>query len=309
MGEREGPLPAGTSAIELYDKYYGSFSYFNGESNSSVKLQRYLESPEAGAELQSFKEAVGDGVLRVIVVRHGFGEHNRWYQLGSLAHRDARLDDIGKAEAEIVGRAMAEVGIIELLDLAVISPFRRTLETAQNLLAGAIGVDEEQLLRQPMCESRKSDTSHKVKTLIQPLCAEDTMSRAAMLQGNLGSPAADLKQQYPMFDFSPLEEYCEDDGTDEWWRHHNGASSYETQSSFEQRVIAFRQWLAMLSTSTGISRAIIISHGGFLETCFGYAYAPNCGFRTYDVFSDSSIVECCPATERPSTCRSAPCQE
>jgi len=273
----EHPLPVETTPQDLYDKCHGRFSWLDGESGSFAMLQRYLDSPEAAEELNAFHKPLRDGVLRVVIVRHGFGEHNKWHSVGSLANRDAKLDDIG---------------IIEKLDLAVISPFSRTLETAQHLLAGSIGVNEEILLRLPHYESRKLHTSKQLETYIQPLCAEDTMSRAAVLQGNLGSLTSELSHEYPMFDFSPVDEYCKQDGTNEWWRHHNGPNAFETSKSFEQRATIFRQWLAKLPLTRGTRRAIIISHGGFLKECFGYDQAPNCGFRVYDVLPDSTVVRC-----------------
>merc|ERR1712150_17469 len=157
-------------------------------------------------------------------------------------------------------------------------------------MGGAIGVKGERLLRAPSGISRQKPT---LETYVQPLCAEDTMSRATIMQGNIGSPVAILRQEYPGFDFSSLEEYCKDNRTDEWWRHQNGPDSYETEASFAQRALEFQQWLAKLPQTKGTRRAIVISHGGFLKECFGYTGAPNCGFRVYDILPDSTVVHLC----------------
>merc|ERR1712192_307694 len=103
---------------------------------------------------------------------------------------------------------------------------------------------------------------------------------------------SELSREYPMFDFSPVDEYCKPDGTDEWWRHHNGPHAFETNESFKQRASTFRQWLATLPSTKGTKHAMIISHGGFLKECFEYADAPNCGFRVYDILPDSTAVRC-----------------
>lgn len=285
------PLPIEFRPEDLYDHCHGGTSYLDGESDSFQKLITYVRSPEALAELITFDGPLVDGVIRVIVVRHGFGEHNKWHSVGSITHRDANLDDIGKIEAEIVGRAFAKAGIIEKLDLAVISPFRRTLETAQHLLAGAIGFEEKDLLQAPKYSSRKA-SAPQVETFVQPLCAEDTMARADVLQGNLGSTTSQLRQRFPKFDFSPVDEYCKGDGTDEWWRHHHGPHAHESAESFKERGALFRQWLATLPHTKGTRRAIVVSHGGFLRECFGYKHAPNCGFQVYDVLPDASAVRC-----------------
>merc|ERR1712023_333575 len=154
-------------------------------------------------------------------------------------------------------------------ELAVISPFRRTMETAQHLLAGAIGFDQSKLLQTPKFDCRGS-SARQLDTFIQPLCAEDTMARADMLQGNLGSPASELESQFPSFDFSPVHEYCKDDDTVEWWRHHHGPHSYETSETFRERGVLFKQWLATLHPTKGTKYAIVVSHGGFLDNAFGF---------------------------------------
>jgi len=197
------------------------------------------------------------------------GEHNHWKQAGSLNARDAQLDGTGKVEAEMVGAVMKEAGLFEKLQLAIVSPFRRTLETTQFLFNGA---------------------GQQVPTEIQPLCAEDTMPRAEWMQGNLGSTAEELRDHYPMFDFTPVDEYCAVRGTgDEWWRHWD-AHTYETPETFAERANDFKQWLATIPASHGVQYALVVSHGGFLKEAFGYEHAPNCGFRVYDIMPDGTSV-------------------
>ncbi|MGI5240824.1 histidine phosphatase family protein [Dactylosporangium sp. CA-139066] len=93
--------------------------------------------------------AVGDlGWLGV--VRHGQSTGNVQAQLAEqagldvidIAERDADvpLSDLGRVQARAVGKWLGELGEGERPDLAVVSPYRRTVQTAELALAGT-GID------------------------------------------------------------------------------------------------------------------------------------------------------------------------
>jgi hypothetical protein len=175
-------------------------------------------------------------LFRVVAVRHGMGHHNDLGGGLSLFNRDATLNRVGRTQAEAAAAVLGNCGLLDQLDLVVVSPFTRTLETAALLLAAA-------------SEGRRDS----VRTIVHPLAAEHTLLRSGLQQGDRGSTAAELREafplaQYPQFDFSQIDRYCEERGLADgkWWHHHapssadttllDGLLPHETQSSFEQRA-------------------------------------------------------------------------
>jgi hypothetical protein len=43
--------------------------------------------------------------VRLMAVRHGMAEHNRWQGTGSISNRDAPLTELGISQAKLVGAA------------------------------------------------------------------------------------------------------------------------------------------------------------------------------------------------------------
>ncbi len=95
--------------------------------------------------------------FRVVTVRHGMGHHNDAGGALSVFNRDATLNDIGHQQAHKSGEALQAVGFLPRLDLIVVSPFTRTLETAVGILGG-------------YCRP-------KLRTIVHPLAAEHTLQR------------------------------------------------------------------------------------------------------------------------------------
>jgi hypothetical protein len=159
-------------------------------------------------------------------------------------------------QAEAAGAVLGATGHLERLDLVVVSPFRRTLETAAVLLACA------------------ENAGHATPTIVSPLAAEHTLLRSGVQQGDRGSTgaprarcvawagqfvrtgcfrssnllcwaAAELREafpeaEYPQFDFSTVDQYCEERSIEggKWW-HHAATDEdqvmlpHETHDSFE----------------------------------------------------------------------------
>merc|ERR1712196_508705 len=120
------------------------------------------------------------------------GHHNGLGGALSTFNRDATLNKVGIAEATAVGEELERMGITETFDLIVVSPFTRTLETAAFMLGSR---------------------ARSLPTVVQPLCAEHTLARSTMQQGDRGSTAEELQaifptEQFPQYDFATLQEYC-----------------------------------------------------------------------------------------------------
>jgi len=236
------------------------------------------------------------------------GHHNTWGTLGSVLHEDAKVNYCGKAQADVVGDFLRTSGITCALDLVVVSPFARALQTACLLLTTAIGAapDPERALRAKHYDYRVEPVPSKpqlLKTIVQPLCAEQTMVISHLGRGNRGSIADKLLEhsEFCMFDFGELSRYCDTCGVmskhprsrGKWWHH--GPDSSESEDSFRRRCVNLRQWLGDLS-SGGARRVLMVSHGGVMEEAFACpATPPNCGFVVCDVWP-------CGATLRVSAC-------
>jgi len=104
--------------------------------SSLAHFQSGLESGWGVEELaaMTLDELPESSVARVLAVRHGMGHHNDLGGALSLFYRDSSLNCIGQEEAASAGDEMERVGIRKILDLIVVSPFTRTLETAAGLL-------------------------------------------------------------------------------------------------------------------------------------------------------------------------------
>jgi len=241
-------------------------------------------------------------MTRVLVVRHGMGSHNSYKGMGSIMNEDAELTSCGAAQARAVGSRMRSAGVIGAVDVAVVSPFTRTLQTAAYLLGEDIGSPTDfnsaaraERFGHDLAPTAASGRPGPVETVVQPLCAEDTMARSHLCRGNRGSTAEELARRPEfsgVFDWGELVRYCEarrvaaKDASQagKWWHH--GPHDRETEGSFQRRMVRLRKWLGALALRAGPAApgVLLVTHGGVMEEGFGYRpAAPNCAFRAFDV--------------------------
>ena len=235
----------------------------------SEQLDAFLKGLSGGwgrREIQALKQPLPRRpFFRIVVVRHGMGHHNDLHGGLSLFNRDATLNDVGKRQSEAAGAVLAASGYLQQLDLVVVSPFRRTLETAALMMSAA------------------PNKGHTTQTVVHPLAAEHTLLRSAVQQGDRGSTSEELRaafpaELFPQYDFSQIDSYCAENGLQDgkWW-HHNTADDglleavmpHETHQSFEARAAAFRKWLGRECGSVGARNVMVVSHGGLLTEAFG----------------------------------------
>lgn len=237
-------------------------------------------------ELNALEKPMWEGACsRIVVVRHGMGEHNDLGGALSLLKRDANLNDVGQEQARVTGDELRNAGYMSNpVDLVVVSPFTRTLETAAHLLAG---------------------DACRIPHVVQPLCAEHSTIGSEIKLGDQGNTPDTLRQRfpskdYPQYDFSSVEQYCEEHRINvgktpaeknEWWRH--GPSQYETPESFKQRAEDFRVWLGAECNKRMVNHCLVVTHGGFLRASFGEPKYHNCEYRVFDIKSDGSYRRVC----------------
>eukprot|EP00602_Paraphysomonas_sp_CaronLab_P011503 CAMPEP_0185038558 /NCGR_PEP_ID=MMETSP1103-20130426/34340_1 /TAXON_ID=36769 /ORGANISM="Paraphysomonas bandaiensis, Strain Caron Lab Isolate" /LENGTH=488 /DNA_ID=CAMNT_0027577037 /DNA_START=40 /DNA_END=1506 /DNA_ORIENTATION=- len=217
--------------------------------------------------------------IRIIAVRHGMGMHNESLGVTSVANRDAQLvPEVGTLQAKETGQRLADLGVFmpPISDslLVVISPFRRTLQTALDLIG-------EDMWTYP--------------TVVTPLAAEHSYEISALQQGDRGSKTRQLRawfppEKHPQFHyFTEVDQYCEDKQIEDgkWWAH--GPGWAETPSSFRARAEEFREFLFKRASDVGARTVLVVSHGGLLHEAFNKVKYDNCEFRCFDLFSDSSF--------------------
>lgn len=229
--------------------------------NKSWSLFSDFIEQEASEEIQAFFSSRPPGVVRALVMRHAMGSHNTYAGIGSLVSEDAEINETGEAQATAVAEKLREAGVFHEIQLAVISPFTRALQTALRVIP------------QELLDGGETG-SPKLPTLVHPLCAEQTFVHSHVGRGNRGSTVE--------------ETYCEKHRVNagKWWHH--GPHPEETESSFQRRAVRLKKWLGSLQDSWGRDlNLILVSHGGVMQAAFDYQpHPPNCAFRVYDLQRD-----------------------
>eukprot|EP00887_Chlorella_sp_A99_P002998 scaffold9.g2998.t1 len=223
-------------------------------------------------------------------IRHGEGFHNV-----GISTLDSHLKERGWDQAHTLGRHMHSQAPTNGVQLVVVSPLMRALETA----AGVFGVDPtlcpqeaaEQLVLFMVAQSDDKDlrVGHGalvlrpgVKVLANELCRE----RLGPSQCDKRRPLGESREAFPGVDFSLIES-----DEDVLWRE----GMVEGESNVVVRGMKFLEWL-MQRPETNIA---VVTHSAFLWftlTCFGYEYVKpvrdnlqrwyeNCEMRTV-VLSD-----------------------
>jgi broad specificity phosphatase PhoE len=172
---------------------------------------------------------------RVYLLRHGQTDFNAAFDINGQDPGivDPRLTHLGHEQV----RAIAPAVLALRADLVVASPARRTLETTLDLFAGG---PMPLVLAEPLMRERLADPSDP------------------------GTPASDLAREFPMFDFSPIEEL--------WWQPgplDERGVPVESRESLWSRIQEFRAWLIDQPEES----ILLIGHWGFFRDIAGIPLA------------------------------------
>ncbi len=180
----------------------------------------------------------------MILLRHGQSEFNVVF---ATTRVDPGIEDPALTPA---GRDQAAEACDRLatLDLrrVVASPYRRTLHTAE-IVAEALGL---------------------------PVSVEPLVREHAVFTCDIGTPASDLRRQWPNFDFGDLPET--------WWPRLG-----ETNDEVRARCEHFRQSATVLADW---SHLLVVSHWGFIRGLTGHEVANGATLRFDPVSTDTSAV-------------------
>lgn len=248
-------------------------------------------------EASKLKERLPTGaVVRVVCVRHGMGHHNDGFELASFMNRDAELNRIGFEQARQTGELLRAHGAFRSKFVAVVSPMRRTLQTA----LGVFGGDQ-----------------WEAHTIVHPLAAETSIGSrlrgapgffkkalTTVQQGDRGSTPAELRslfppERHPQLDFSTVERYCElmgprwaTGGVDEgkWWHHGTGDGMESDGQAAAARGASLRRLIAEQAQAHGVQTVVLVSHGGILKLTFATDSFANAEFRCFELSAAGEVV-------------------
>lgn len=177
----------------------------------------------------------------VHLIRHGQSEFNAAFD--SIARVDPmifdpHLTELGRTQAQ----ALADPVRWARVELVVVSPLTRAIQTARHAFAGHAARWHVEALHREKCEH----------------------------SGDIGRPTAALKADFPDLAFDHLD--------DPWWHHDPArptAIVQEPEPLLQGRVAAFRQWLAARPEN----EIAVVGHGTFLNRLTGVAFK-NCEVAT-----------------------------
>ena len=180
----------------------------------------------------------------MILLRHGQSQFNEVF---AVTREDPGIEDpaltpAGRQQATAAGDRLAALDIRRV----VASPYTRTLHTAE-IVAEALGL---------------------------PVSVEPLVREHAFFTCDIGTPASELRRQWPSFDFRDLPEV--------WW-----PSLGESDSEVQVRCEQFRQAAAVLADW---SHLLVVTHWGFIRGLTGAELANGASLHFDPVSADTKEV-------------------
>ncbi|KAK9830223.1 hypothetical protein WJX72_010435 [[Myrmecia] bisecta] len=230
-------------------------------------------------------------------IRHGQGFHNVAGQRDaaeylSYDYEDAHLTEYGWTQAEALNRHIGKLPQALHLDVVVVSPLTRAIETAVGAFSQRQwqqGEAKAPLMLAQTAEDGKRPARPAMSAAACPpfVCVETCREHLGRHPCDRRQPASHYRKHYPAVDFSLIE--TEEDVL--WKREER-----EPKEHITARGLCFMQWLMQRPEA----RIAVVTHSSFLYymmSQFGHAGAPlvkgelhrwyeNCEMRTV-VLSDS----------------------
>lgn len=190
------------------------------------------------------------------IVRHGQGFHNVAGDVDHMAYMswdylDASLTQMGWTQSEALHAHLEKTGIKAQVELVVVSPLLRTLQTAAGVWGDGPVVDESAT---PLMVGGVGKVSHAaiaapkgLKFVANEYCREQSGVHPCDRRSSISS----YKKQFPVVDFS---EVSTDEDT--WWKE----TQRETAEELFTRARTFVRWLL----DRPESRIAIVSHSSFI---------------------------------------------
>ncbi|EFJ09533.1 hypothetical protein SELMODRAFT_235771 [Selaginella moellendorffii] len=169
-------------------------------------------------------------------------------------HADASLTATGWEQAEFLHREFRISGLRDRVELVVVSPLTRTLQTASGIFGGGNFTDTTDQLAAPLmvdnvgrCPRPAISSANSPPFVALELCRE----KLGTMPCDQRSPRSKSEIQFPGIDFSNIEQ-----DQDELWK----PDRREPEEELDKRARAFLEWL----WSRGEEEIAVVSHAGFL---------------------------------------------
>jgi broad specificity phosphatase PhoE len=269
-----GLISSGLSTVSQGIDYYSNTQFAFG-----------LAREWGPRECRALSRPLTNENIRVVVVRHAKAQGDD-LDSSSFFHRDPVLSAIGLDEATKLSEKLnTNTDFLKRQKLLiVISPFKRCLLTAINIMGGY---------------------KWEIPTKISPLCAEHTNYASHIQQANRGSSVLDLNKLFQpelctqFKNFQDLTEYSKEKKCESWW-HHSPDAMYQTDEQFNQRAIEFKRDLLEQCMQYHFENVLIISHQSFIDKAFMTTPSmKNCEFRSFDLNKETGELVRCEDTLLP----------
>ncbi|KAK9810253.1 hypothetical protein WJX72_007356 [[Myrmecia] bisecta] len=232
----------------------------NGLSNGNG-----TERTSRTTDLRGLTMAPIRNTKEVFFIRHGEG----WHNIGYEDQEDAHLTPFGWAQAAAVKQHMVSQNL--RVQLVVVSPLMRTLETAVGIFGGGPVTDPQQpVLMLAKGEEPKRRTAQPAMACapgVPFIAHEGCRERMGVNPCDRHRPLSLTRELYPGVDFSLVKS----DRDVDWERIHNAplsGSIYdagEDEYTVAERGVAFLKWLMTRPEE----RIAVVSHCGWLRHTLG----------------------------------------
>ncbi|KMZ56387.1 Phosphoglycerate mutase-like protein [Zostera marina] len=192
------------------------------------------------------------------LLRHAQGTHNMAVEKDFKAylssyHFDAHLTPLGWQQVHNMRRHVRSSGLFKELDLVIVSPLLRTMQTAVGVFGGD-GYTDGITSLPLMVENAGSSNHSAISCLNCPpfLAVEKCREHLGVYPCDKRRSISEYRQLFPAIDFSLIEN---DD--DILWK----AEVRETNEELAARGVDFLNWL----WSRKEKEVAIVTHGGFLR--------------------------------------------
>ncbi|KAF7913859.1 uncharacterized protein EAF01_000265 [Botrytis porri] len=181
----------------------------------------------------------------IILIRHAQALHNVSHKARNYELHDPALTDLGFETQcdELASHLENEVPLAREIGLIVVSPMRRTLQTAQQglgwLMKGGVPV------------------------ILRPEWQENSDKPC-----DTGTPVEVMEKEWPQFDWSAV---------DPLFPAKSGLYEF-SKDALTGRGLAARKWLQQRPEKV----IAVVSHSAFLRTCVSYRQYANADYRIFD---------------------------
>ncbi|KAL3135524.1 hypothetical protein ABBQ38_006004 [Trebouxia sp. C0009 RCD-2024] len=190
-------------------------------------------------------------------IRHGEGFHN----IGFDANVDAHLTQFGWTQAHALNHHLQTLGRPPDIQLLVVSPLVRTLETATGAFGKGLPQDPSTVMMTALAERPDWQSEHAAVALpgVPVIAHEGCRERVSWSKCDSRRSLSETKAQFPGVDFSLIQSE-EDTMWPEFTQAAHRSTFGEPDTHVTERGINFLRWLM----DRDESRIAVVSHCGWL---------------------------------------------